>query len=112
MKRTWLLLPFLALFLVSCGDDVGPDGGLVGGECRDDGDCEERCIRKKDFPSGMCSVSCRDDRDCPSDTMCIDKEGGICAYECREHADCRREYICDSKDRKGAGGEVFICIGD
>ena len=102
----------LLLFVLGCGDDVGAEGDLVGGECDSDRDCEEVCLKdKSDFPGGMCSVECKSDQDCPIDTVCVDKKGGICAYQCDENDDCRRGYRCDGTKRK-SGGEDFVCIGD
>lgn len=98
---------------VACGDDgVGHGGDVVGGECRDDFDCAERCLSGDDFPRGTCSVSCRDDRDCPGGTYCVDEAGGTCLLACGAHADCRPGYVCDDTDRRGGGGDVFVCKDD
>ena len=56
----------------------GPRDDVVGGACRDDRDCAERCLEGRDFPDGTCTVDCRDDRDCPGGTYCVDKAGGVC----------------------------------
>lgn len=115
MKRffSFVVVAFASLTLfIACGDDVGADGELVGGACRDSRDCEGDCEGGGDFPEGMCTIRCSDSRDCPEGTWCIDKKGGVCALSCRENADCRRGYVCKSQDLKGDRGEEFICIGD
>lgn len=102
-------------FAGGCGDDgggVGNGGGLVGGACRDDRDCAERCLRGGDFPGGTCSVWCGSDRDCPPGTYCIDKEGGVCLLDCRDSRDCRGGYECSSEGRRGGPGSVPVCIDD
>jgi len=114
ISRLSLLVGVSLFGLVSCGDggSVGLDGYLVGGSCRDDRDCDERCLRGGDFPGGTCSVNCRDDRDCPSDTYCVDKAGGVCLLACRRDSDCRRGYDCEDIRRKGGGGRSPVCIDD
>lgn len=101
------------LFMVGCNDDVGWEGGLVGGACRDSNDCDpdSKCVRGKDYPDGTCTLSCRDDGECPSGTFCVDKEGGICLLGCELNADCRAQYVCDRKDLR-RGGKMLVCIGD
>ncbi len=101
---------FLMLLFAGCGD-VGVNGDLVGGSCRDNRDCEEDCLSGKDYPGGMCSVACRDSRDCPNDTVCSNKDGGVCMLLCRYDDDCRRDYDCKSKGLKGEPGEASICVG-
>lgn len=111
MLRNIAIVVAIAGF-VAChgGGDVGPDGGLVGGACRDGRDCAERCVGGGDFPDGTCTVDCRDDRDCPDGTLCIDVEGGVCLLGCRYHEDCRPPYECKDRDREGAGGREAVCI--
>lgn len=106
-----VVIASLSLF-IACGDDVGTDGDLVGGACRDSRDCEGDCERGGDYPEGMCTIPCRDSRDCPEDTWCIDKDGGVCMLGCFENADCRRGYVCKSEKLRRNAGEEFICIGD
>lgn len=89
---------------------MGPDGGLVGGGCRDDRDCAERCIGGGDFPGGTCTVDCHDDRDCPDGTWCIHTNGGVCLLGCAYDEDCRGGYECRDTDREGAGGKIDVCI--
>jgi hypothetical protein len=105
---------FIVLFFLisACNSDVGLEGDLVGGACRDDRDCARECLRGGDYPDGMCSVYCFDDRDCPAGTACIDKSGGVCALYCDVNADCRRGYVCDDIKRRGAPGEEWVCFGD
>lgn len=107
--RIAFLLGFVG-FLACHGGDVGPDGGLVGGACRDGGDCAERCVRGGDFPDGTCTVDCRDDRDCPDGSWCIDVEGGVCLLGCAYDDDCRPPYECKDRNREGAGGREAVCI--
>jgi hypothetical protein len=112
--QSWLSigLPCLLAFaLVHChSDEVGHGSALVGGSCRDNGDCDERCVRGDDFPGGTCTVNCHDDRDCPDGTWCIDKAGGVCLLGCHVDDDCRRSYRCKSEDREGHGGKATVCI--
>jgi len=108
-----IALAALSLSLsLACGEDIGNDSDLVGGSCRDDRDCVERCVEGKDFPSGTCTVACDDDRDCPSDTWCIDKAGGVCLLACDVDDHCRGGYRCKNTDREGAGGKIEVCIDD
>ena len=90
--------------------DIGNDGALVGGSCRNGRDCVERCVRGGDFPGGTCTVDCRDDRDCPETTYCVDKAGGVCLLACGHNEECRGGYSCDNTDREGADGRVHVCI--
>lgn len=109
--KIFLVFSFL-LFGASCSSDIGNDGALVGGSCRDSRDCERECVGGGDFPGGMCTLYCRDDRDCPADTACIDKKGGVCALYCERNADCRGGYECNDEKRRGGPGSDFVCIGD
>lgn len=109
LRHVTLLLALVSL--TGC-PDVGPDGGLVGGSCRDDRDCAERCQKNGDFPGGTCTVPCRDDRDCPGDTWCIDKAGGVCLLACDYDDECRGGYECKEESREGHGGNRRVCIGD
>jgi hypothetical protein len=90
--------------------DVGNDGALVGGGCRNNGDCVERCVEGGEFPGGTCTVGCDEDRDCPETTYCVDKEGGICLLACGHSEDCRGGYGCRDTDREGRDGRVRVCI--
>jgi len=103
---------FFIIFGISCNSDIGQDGALVGGSCRDSRDCERECVTGGDFPDGMCTVYCRDDRDCPPQTACIDKKGGVCALYCDRDSDCRRRYECSNVRRRGGPSSVPVCIGD
>lgn len=101
----------LSLTAVRCHHgDVGNDGGLVGGSCRDSGDCAERCVRGDEFPGGTCTVECRDDFDCPEGTWCIDEKGGVCLLGCDVDDDCRGGYECRDRNREGHGGRMEVCI--
>ena len=107
----WLCLMVLGLSSACFdGDGVGNNGGYVGGDCRDNGDCDEICLRGGAFPGGTCSVECRDDGDCPSYTYCVEKEGGVCLLSCDRPSDCRDEYNCKGEKNKGRGGESLVCI--
>lgn len=108
LRAALLVLPFL--LGISCHGGVGNDSDLVGGSCRDDRDCAERCVEGGSFPGGTCTVDCRDDRDCPGGTWCIDKAGGVCLLECVDDFDCRGGYECKNEDREGAGGRTHVCI--
>ncbi|MEX1363818.1 MAG: hypothetical protein AB1Z98_11870 [Nannocystaceae bacterium] len=110
LRLVLLLLGPLVMLGIGCHDDVGNDSDLVGGSCRDDRDCVEKCQEGGKFPGGTCTVECRDDRDCPGGTWCIDEAGGICLLECSGDGDCRGGYSCKDKDREGAGGKMDVCI--
>jgi hypothetical protein len=110
MLRNISLVVAIAAFVACNGGDVGPEGGLVGGPCRDSRDCAERCVGGGDFPGGTCTIDCRDDGDCPDGTWCIDKAGGVCLLGCGHHDDCRGGYECKWRDRKGARGDERVCI--
>lgn len=113
MKTTsFAIIALLCLALTGCGDIVGNDSGFVGGSCRANADCEERCVRNGDFPDGMCTIACDFDEDCPDGSRCIDREDGICALSCDENRDCRADYLCRSQDRRGDRGEAQVCVGD
>lgn len=108
-----LLLVLVGLGLgaaIGCQPPI--DADLVGGACRNSGDCVERCVDGGDFPDGMCTVDCRDDGDCPEDTICMDKKGGICMVPCRNSGDCWPEYRCKDVKNEDGGGERRVCIGD
>ena len=108
--RLRLALVLAITALAACGgDDVGNDGGLVGGACFDSRDCEERCQLGGDYPQGLCTVSCLDDRDCPDGTFCIDTEGGICMLGCDFPEDCRPGYNCEGRSNRGHGGDSLVC---
>lgn len=110
MLRSFAALAMTLLLLGACHADVGPDGPLVGGSCRDSADCVERCVDGGKFPDGTCTVDCRDDRDCPRGTACIDEKGGVCLLECGHDDECRGRYECKNEDREGAGGKIHVCI--
>jgi hypothetical protein len=103
----------MALALVRChGNDVGHDGGLVGGGCGSSRDCVERCVTGGDYPGGTCTVNCRDDFDCPDTTYCVDRRDGICLLGCGSDRDCRPRYECSDERRHGHRGDIPVCIGD
>jgi hypothetical protein len=108
-----ILAPLVLAFgFVHCNEGVGLDGDVVGGPCRGNRDCAERCLRGGDFPGGTCTVDCRDDRDCPASTYCIDVSGGVCLLDCYDRHDCRRDYRCRNKRRRGHSGRTHVCIDD
>lgn len=84
--------------------------GVVGGDCRDDRDCAEQCVKGNKFPDGTCTVSCIDDRDCPGFAACVDEDGGICLPVCEYDSECRDKYACKDVDREGAAGKIGVCI--
>jgi hypothetical protein len=91
------------------GEGVGHQGELVGGPCRDDGDCVERCLEGGRYPSGTCSADCDDDLDCPDGAWCVDHDGGVCLLGCEHDDDCRAGYECDDLERRGSPGDVLAC---
>ncbi len=112
----------LAIFLVAgsalvgCGDDDdGHSSRDVGGECSDNADCSDRCVRGPDWPGGMCTFDCSTDDDCPSGTYCIEREGGICAVACSRTEDCRSygfDERWDCRTTNGPSETVSVCRGD
>jgi hypothetical protein len=86
------------------------NAGVVGGSCRDDHDCFERCVEGGDFPDGTCTVECSGDFDCPGFAACVDKAGGICLPVCGHDSECRDGYHCKDVDREGTSGNVGVCI--
>ncbi len=108
------LTSILMVFAFACGgdDSVGKSGGVVGGPCASNGDCEFRCEIGGDFPQGTCIKPCNTDNDCPDGSACINKDGGICMLACREPADCRGGYNCVGKENRGTGGDSLVCSGD
>lgn len=110
---TSILVLLASLLLINCGhNDVGLNGGLVGGDCRDNVDCADTCVGGGDFPGGTCTIPCRDDYDCPGTTWCAEKAGGVCLLGCTVNADCRINYVCKDVDRHGTGGKTAVCIGN
>lgn len=98
-------------FVLACGG--GGSDEAVGATCRDDLDCEQRCMSGGDYPGGFCTLSCRDDRDCTSDSICIAKSGGICLFHCEVDPDCDflgASYVCKDADDV-AGVRVGVCLG-
>jgi hypothetical protein len=83
---------------------------VVGGSCRSDRDCYEKCVEGKSFPDGTCTVECVDDFDCPEYAACVHDQGGICLPICDHDSDCRDKYTCKDVDREGASGKVPVCI--
>lgn len=107
---TLALTSLTSFLLLACGSsDVGTNGGLVGGACATDRDCESRCQTGGSFPGGTCTVSCRVDDDCPGGTFCIDTEGGICLLACELPRDCRAGYTCKGRPNRGRPGESLVC---
>ena len=81
---------------------------VVGGSCRDDFDCAERCLEGKSFPDGTCTVACTDDFDCPGYAACVKRDGGVCLPLCEVDRDCRGKYSCKDEDREGASGKIGV----
>jgi hypothetical protein len=107
----WAGLSFSAVF--GCDDDrelVGAYSSLVGGPCRGEYDCIERCVAGGEFPYGTCTLSCSSDFNCPAYTVCVDKKGGICLPLCYDNRDCRLEYRCEKAKREGTYGHTYVCI--
>jgi hypothetical protein len=91
-------------------DIVSTYSGVVGGACRGDYDCAERCVAEPEFPYGTCVLSCASDFNCPRYTLCIEKHGGICLSTCYDYRDCRPEYGCRRAKRKGTRGDATVCV--
>ena len=114
LRRALGVIAFvLVAGVVSCGDD-DDGGGDVGAPCRDDFDCDGRCVRGGDWPGGMCTYSCDFDGDCPDHTACVEEDGGVCAVVCGDTEDCRDYgfepgYSCAQTDRQGHSGDVPVC---
>lgn len=112
-RSIWVAIGVALVGVFAChGYDVGNDGPLVGGSCRNSGDCVERCVKGGEFPGGTCTVDCRHDGDCPDATYCVRKAGGVCLLACGHSEDCRGGYECRNTDREGEPGRVHVCIDD
>ncbi|HJL16356.1 MAG TPA: hypothetical protein RMH99_11910 [Sandaracinaceae bacterium LLY-WYZ-13_1] len=113
MRRT--LLSLVSLLALGCAPNVGPDGLLIGGPCRDTLDCVTGayCLEdSREFPEGTCTTVCDDDDDCRGDSSCIEIRSGACLLRCDEDADCGREgYTCQRETRRGSAGDVMVCAG-
>ncbi len=110
MSRRMILTSIIVPFLLSCA----PTDRAVGGACRDDRDCQDRCL--KSWPGGFCTLDCRDDRDCPNDAVCSDTSGGVCLLLCGDSRECRdtlddSDYKCDDR-RNVSGGRDDVCVPD
>lgn len=103
------------LALNGCGNGVGNDGAVVGGDCVVSGEChvDSRCLTGASFPGGYCSKSCDSDADCPDGSACVDAAGvgGVCLLSCTAGADCRTSdgYDCVETASRGAGGTTHVC---
>ena len=110
----FVLSSLLAVALLGCSSNVGPDGLLIGAPCNDEFDCVTGafCLRRSTFPDGMCTTVCGDDADCRGASACVDVEAGACLLTCERDEDCGREgYVCRAESRLGAVGEVMACVG-
>ena len=104
------ILAMMTWMMAACGDEVGNDGGLVGGSCASSGDCEYRCELGGDYPDGTCTIACDVDDDCPGGTYCIDTDrGGVCLLGCDLPSDCRPGYNCEGRRNRGHGGDSLVC---
>lgn len=104
-----LILVFISL-LLGCP----PGNRSVGGACRDDFDCADRCL--EDWPGGFCTIECRDDRDCPASSVCTDHRGGVCLLLCDSDRECRdvlddNDYECRRRDNVDRGSDD-VCYPD
>lgn len=113
MPRMLAILLACVWLVPGCGDDdVGGEGGLVGGPCQDSVDCEFRCERGEEYPDGTCIVPCNTDDDCPVGSSCINREDGVCLLSCELPEDCRPGYDCEGQENRGHGGDSLVCIGN
>jgi hypothetical protein len=92
------------------GDFIGANSALVGGACRANDDCQERCVTGAEFPQGMCTITCASDYNCPVYTYCVDKKDGVCLPACYYDYDCRLQYRCRKSKRQGIEGDAYVCI--
>ncbi|MCZ7681221.1 MAG: hypothetical protein M5U28_21495 [Sandaracinaceae bacterium] len=100
-----------ALMLVGCGNGVGVDGPVVGGDCVVSSECamESRCLTGEAYPGGYCAKSCASDEDCPDGSACVEQEGGVCLLACGGASDCREGYDCLEMDVRGGPGTSSVC---
>ncbi len=110
-SSSWWMCVGVVVTLAGCGGGRF-DPAEVGGGCRDDRDCVERCLDGRDFPGGMCSLRCDDDSGCPGFTWCVDEKGGVCLPECEADDQCPVGYECKKTRREGSSGDAFVCRGD
>ncbi len=110
LLRTGALV--IALGLVGCGNGVGTDGALVGGDCTVSGECsmDSRCLTGEAYPGGYCVKTCSADNPCPEGSACVEHEGGVCLLSCTSAADCREGYECAALENRGAGGTSMVCV--
>jgi hypothetical protein len=103
------------LLFTACSSNVGPNGLVIGGACRDDFDCAAGsfCLRGISYPQGTCTITCREDADCRGDSRCVEEGAGVCLLACDVSEDCGREsYTCAERDRAGEAARVMVCVGD
>jgi len=58
------------------------------------------------YPVGPCGS----DLQCPLGSYCIEPNPGSCGPSCRGDYDCAVPYVCKSRDRRGTGGKVSVCV--
>ncbi len=93
----FLLLLSLALACSSeedCRFDPAGCGGLLGGNCVEDGDCGSGycCTEAANCGGGMCTRQCVSDDDCPGSMAC---QHDICFFRCDSDADCAEGQSCE-----------------
>lgn len=99
------------LALGACGNGVGIDGPVVGGDCVVSSQCahESRCLTGTAYPDGYCAKSCDSNDECPAGSACVQREGGVCLLTCASAAECREGYECLEIDARGAAGTAAVC---
>lgn len=61
-------------------------------------------------PPGFPGSPCGSDLQCLPGSYCIEPNPGSCVPACRGDYDCAAPYVCKSRDRRGTGGKVSVCV--
>src|SRR5262245_24231234 len=97
------------MFLVACTTSDPRTRGL-GAPCRDQADCERRCLPAPRWPDGFCSLDCRSQADCPVGAGCAmaGADGQVCLFLCFDDRDCG--FLENDVMKRWTCGEAGFCI--
>ena len=87
----------------------------LGAACRDQTDCDGRCLPDPRWPGGFCSLSCSATDDCPVGSDCAHTgDGDVCLFLCFDDRDCNfleeeagMEWSCQTLT--GPGAQTLVC---
>jgi hypothetical protein len=115
MRNVWIrwgLVAGLFSLASACGNEVGIEGTVVGGDCAVNAECdiEAQCRTGEDWPAGYCARLCATDADCPEGSVCTD-DGNFCLQSCETDDECRVDdrYACTTRLGRPVGAEVSVC---